>query len=96
MHDEHFPRKPWTMQQGLRVLLLATASLTGLAQAQDEHVALLKSVSGDVKVARAGTTLVPVAGTHGGGSVGCRDIGPKSTVGIRFCGRYPAHGGCLV
>ena len=66
MRDEHFPRNRWTMKQGLRVLILATAGLTGLAQAQDEHVALFKSVSGDVKVARAGTTLVPVAGTHAG------------------------------
>ncbi|MBP9931180.1 MAG: FecR domain-containing protein [Rhodoferax sp.] len=71
------------MKQGLRVLILATAGLTGLAQAQDEHVALFKSVSGDVKVARAGTTLVPVAGTH----IMRSDVvtsGPKSTGGIVF------------
>ncbi|HQX60732.1 MAG TPA: FecR domain-containing protein [Burkholderiaceae bacterium] len=67
----------------MRVLILATAGLTGLAQAQDEHVALFKSVSGDVKVARAGTTLVPVAGTH----IMRSDVvtsGPKSTGGIVF------------
>ena len=85
MRDEHFPRNRWTMKQGLRVLILATAGLTGLAQAQaqDEHVALFKSVSGDVKVARAGTTLVPVAGTH----IMRSDVvtsGPKSTGGIVF------------
>ncbi len=71
------------MKQGLRVLILATAGLTGLAQAQDEHVALFKSVSGEVKVARAGTTLVPVAGTH----IMRSDVvtsGPKSTGGIVF------------
>ena len=53
------------------------------AMAQDMHVALFKNVTGDVKLLRGATTLVPVAGTP----ILRSDVvvsGPRSSSGIVF------------
>lgn len=65
------------------LFLAATMLCAGGAGAQDTHVALFKNVSGDVKVMRGNTTLVPVAGT----TLMRADVvvcGPQSTGGIVF------------
>jgi len=51
--------------------------------AQDTHVALFKNVTGDIKLVRGGSTLVPVAGTP----IQRSDVvvsGPGSSGGIVF------------
>ena len=68
----------------LRCLLTTLAlGCAGVAVAQDGHVALFKSVSGDIKVVRGAATLVPVPGTL----LERADVvvsGPASTGGIVF------------
>ncbi|MEP6970511.1 MAG: FecR domain-containing protein [Betaproteobacteria bacterium] len=64
-------------------LVAATLACASVAMAQDTHVALFKSVSGDVKLMRGGTTVVPVAGTP----ILRSDVvvsGPGSSGGIVF------------
>lgn len=61
----------------------ATLACASVAMSQDMHVALFKSVTGDVKLVRGATTLVPVAGTP----VLRSDVlvsGPRSSGGIVF------------
>ena len=58
-------------------------SAFGLAMAEDNHVALFKNVSGDVKIVRDNLVIVPVAGTQ----LMRSDVvatGPKSSGGIVF------------
>lgn len=67
----------------VNLFLAATLGCVGAAAAQDAHVALFKNVSGDVKVMRGNTMLVPVAGT----TLLRSDVvvsGPQSTGGIVF------------
>ncbi len=63
--------------------MAAALACAGAAVAQDTHVALFKNVSGDVKLVRGDTTVVPVAGTP----IMRSDVvisGPNSTGGIVF------------
>ena len=71
------------MTRRLGLILAASLVCGGAAMAQDTHVALFKSVTGDVKVIRGDTTVVPVAGTP----ILRSDVvvsGPNSTGGIIF------------
>lgn len=71
------------MQKIWAVVILGVVGLFNSAFAQDGHVALFKSVSGDVKVVRHDVTLVPVAGTK----LMRSDVvvsGPQSSGGIVF------------
>jgi hypothetical protein len=66
---------------GIAAVCLTTSM--AFAQAQDAHVALVKNVTGDVRVLRAGTTLVPVPGTR----IMRSDklvSGPQASAGIVF------------
>src|ERR1035438_7079441 len=52
------------MQKLIAVIFIAIFGFAGVAMAQDEHVAFFKSVSGNVKIVRGKTDIVPVAGTQ--------------------------------
>ena len=65
------------------VVFLAIFSFADVAMAQDEHVGLFKNVSGNVKVIRDKSDIVPVAGTQ----LMRLDIivsGPDSSGGVVF------------
>lgn len=71
------------MRNMFAVVFLALFSFAEVAMAQDEHVALFKNVSGNVKVIRDKSDIVPVAGTQ----LMRLDIivsGPDSSGGIVF------------
>lgn len=71
------------MARSIGLILAASLVCVGAAMAQDTHVALFKSVSGDVKLVRGETTVVPVAGTP----ILRSDVvlsGPNSNGGIVF------------
>ena len=71
------------MRNMLAVVFLALFSFAEVAKAQDDHVALFKNVSGNVKVIRDKSDIVPVAGTQ----LMRLDIivsGPDSSGGIVF------------
>jgi hypothetical protein len=67
----------------MAVVFFAILSFANVAMAQDEHVALFKNVSGNVKIIRDKAEIVPVAGTQ----IMRSDIvvsGPHSSGGIVF------------
>lgn len=70
----------WNM---MAVVFIALFSFADIAMALDEHVALFKNVSGNVKIIRDKADIVPVAGTQ----LMRSDIvvsGPHSSGGIVF------------
>lgn len=71
------------MRNMMAVVFIAIFSIANVAMAQDEHVALFKNVSGDVKIIRDNSDLVAVVGTQ----LMRSDIvvsGPHSSGGIVF------------
>jgi len=67
----------------IAVVFIAILSFADVAMAQDEHVALFKNVSGNVKIMRGKSDIVPVAGTQ----LMRSDIivsGPHSSGGVVF------------
>lgn len=71
------------MRNLLSVFFIAIFGFAGSAMAADEHVALFKSVGGEVKVIRGNTAVTPVAGTQ----LFSKDVvtsGPGSSAGIAF------------
>jgi hypothetical protein len=52
------------MRYIMAVVFISIFSLANVAMAQDEHVALFKNVSGNIKVIRDKLEIVPVAGTQ--------------------------------
>ena len=71
------------MRNLMAVVFFAILSFANVAMAQDEHVALFKNVSGNVKIIRDKAEIVPVAGTQ----IMRSDIvvsGPHSSGGIVF------------
>lgn len=67
----------------VRLAVIAWLGIAGLTHAQDGHVAIFKSVSGQVVVVRGGAELIPVAGTP----LLRNDVirsGPGSSAGIVF------------
>jgi hypothetical protein len=67
----------------LTVIFISIFSFAQVAMAQDEHVALIKNVSGDVKIIRNSLDIVAAAGTQ----LMRSDIvvsGPHSSGGIVF------------
>ena len=67
----------------LRVAFIACLGVANFAFAQTEHVAIFKSVTGEVIVVRGDTEVVPVAGTELFRTDVVRS-GPKSSGGIVF------------
>ncbi len=71
------------MRNMMAVVFIALFSFADLAMALDEHVAIFKNVSGNVKIIREKSDIVPVAGTQ----IMRSDIvvsGPHSSGGIVF------------
>ncbi len=71
------------MRHMIAVILIAVFGFASIAMAQDEHVALVKNVSGNVKVMRDKSEIVVVPGTQ----LMRMDTvisGPHSTAGIVF------------
>ena len=71
------------MRNMMAVVFIAIFSFADVAMAQDEHVALFKNVSGNVKIIRDKSDIVPVAGTQ----LMRLDIivsGPHSSGGVVF------------
>jgi hypothetical protein len=71
------------MRNMLTVIFISIFSFAQVAMAQDEHVALIKNVSGDVKIIRNSLDIVAAAGTQ----LMRSDIvvsGPHSSGGIVF------------
>ena len=71
------------MRYMMAVLFIAISSVADVSMAQGEHVALFKKVSGNVKIIRDKSDIVPVAGTQ----LMRSDIvvsGPHSSGGIVF------------
>ncbi|MBW8372263.1 MAG: FecR domain-containing protein [Thiobacillus sp.] len=71
------------MRNMIAVVFIAILSFADVAMAQDEHVALFKNVSGNVKIMRGKSDIVPVAGTQ----LMRSDIivsGPHSSGGVVF------------
>ncbi len=71
------------MRNIMAIVFIATFGFAGVALAQDDHVAIFKNVTGDVKVVREKSTLVPVAGTQ----LLRLDVvvsGPHASAGIAF------------
>ena len=71
------------MRYIMAVVFISILSFANVSMAQDEHVALFKNVSGNVKIIRDKLDLIPVAGTQ----LMKSDIvvsGPNSSGGIVF------------
>lgn len=71
------------MRNMMAVVFIALFSFADVAMALDEHVAIFKNVSGNVKIIREKSDIVPVAGTQ----LMRSDIvvsGPHSSGGIVF------------
>lgn len=71
------------MKNLIGIVLVVMLAFARSAAADDEHVALFKKVSGDIKIVRGSTELVPVPGTQ---IMRMDNIvaGAKSSAGIVF------------
>jgi len=71
------------MKNLIGIALVVFFGFAGIAAADDDHVALFKKVSGNVKIVRGNTELVPAPGTQ----IMRMDsivAGPKSSAGVVF------------